>query len=105
MDANALIMNDAKVENVKAMIDFTLDYGTYSQGSSSASIEELKKVEHPLPVGFGEFTQKRKPGTLMPWEEKKKEFPEILGDESIARNAWEKVDQSGYGFCWVNLTW
>ncbi len=29
MDANAIIQNDAKVENLRAMTDFTRDYGTY----------------------------------------------------------------------------
>ena len=31
MDASALILSDAKIENVKAMIEFTLDHGTYSR--------------------------------------------------------------------------
>jgi hypothetical protein len=105
MDANALIMNDAKVENVKAMIDFTLDYGTYSQGSSNATIDEVKTIDHPLPTGFGDLYQRRQPGTIIPWEEKKKEFLDIQGDESIAKRDWEMVDRMGYNFCWVNLTW
>lgn len=29
MDANAIIQNDAKVENIKAMTEFTREYGTY----------------------------------------------------------------------------
>ena len=30
MDSSAIMQNDAKVENVKAMTDFTREYGVYS---------------------------------------------------------------------------
>jgi uroporphyrinogen-III decarboxylase len=29
MDASAIVQNDAKVENMKAMTDFTREYGVY----------------------------------------------------------------------------
>jgi len=29
MDASAIVQNDAKVENIKAMTEFTRDYGVY----------------------------------------------------------------------------
>jgi hypothetical protein len=29
MDAGAIVQQDAKVENVKAMVDFTREYGVY----------------------------------------------------------------------------
>jgi len=29
MDASAIVQNDAKVENIKAMTDFTREYGVY----------------------------------------------------------------------------
>ena len=37
MDASAIVQNDARVENVRAMTDFTREYGVYSSGSSSAA--------------------------------------------------------------------
>ncbi|OGO10930.1 MAG: hypothetical protein A2Z45_09405 [Chloroflexi bacterium RBG_19FT_COMBO_55_16] len=106
MDASALILNDAKIENVKAMIDFTLNYGTYSQsGASLSSLEEIKKISKPAPTEIKYQVQKRKPGVCIPWEEKRNELPEFEGDEDLARKVWEDVDSMGYGFCWVNLTW
>jgi hypothetical protein len=106
MDASALIMNDAKIENVKAMIDFTMDYGTYSQsGASSSSLEETKRISRPAPSGLNYPEQKRKPGVCVPWEVKRQELPGFEGDESLARQVWEEVDSMGYGYCWVNLTW
>jgi hypothetical protein len=106
MDASALIMNDAIIENVQAMIDFTLDYGTYSQsGSPLMSLEEIKNVSRPDPNGLQYPEQKRKPGVCIPWEEKRQELPEFQGDEAAARKVWGDVDSMGYGYCWVNLTW
>jgi hypothetical protein len=106
MDASALIMDDARVENVKALIDFTLDYGTYSQSSSAPrSIEEITGIPRPAPQGIPSGRHGRRPGVLVPWEEKKAELPLLQGDEGLARRTWERVDSLGYTFCWVSLTW
>jgi hypothetical protein len=107
MDASALIMNDAEIDNILAMIEFTRDYGTYSQSSMpSSNKEEIKKVSRPIPTTKVQFKeQKRKPGVCIPWEEKRKELPNIVEKEELAQKAWEEVDSMGYGFCWVNLTW
>ncbi len=106
MDSSALLTNDAKVENVKTMIDFTLDYGTYSQsGRPTVSINDLKKTEKPVPKKLDYHQQKRKPGVCIPWDEKRKELPKIIEREEITQKAWEDVDRLGYNFCWTNLTW
>jgi hypothetical protein len=107
MDASALIMDDARVENVEAMIDFTLEYGTYSQAGAALApdLEDIKRVNRPEPKGIPIPEQKRKPGVCVPWEDKKADLPEIQGDERVVQRAWEKVDGLGYAFLWVNLTW
>ena len=107
MDASALIMNDAKVENVKAMIDFTLDYGVYSQSADRPlSIKETKPVvRFPIKNYHLNLEQKRRPGVCIPWETKREELPRILEKEELAQKVWEEVDSLGYGFLWVNLTW
>ncbi|MBN1837961.1 MAG: hypothetical protein JW820_19035, partial [Spirochaetales bacterium] len=106
MDAAALLLNDAKIENVKAMIDFTLDYGTYSR--TGASTAQPARVKQPDPVRRGRLTrgrQTRPPGVCIPWDEKKKELPTFAAPEDLARKTWEEVDAMGYAFCWINLTW
>jgi len=106
MDASALILNDAKIENVEAMIEFTKDYGTYSQSSAYVShVDQIKKGQKLESKGMPATDQKRFPGVCLPWEEKKLELPEIFGDESIAKQTWEMIDRMGYSFCWTNLTW
>lgn len=107
MDAGALLMNDAKIENVEAMIDFTREYGVYSQDiSSGANLDEIKGARQEIQVpDFNYKGQKRAQGVCVPWEQKRMELPPIVEREELAKNTWELVDSLGYGFLWVNLTW
>jgi len=106
MDASALILNDAKIENVKAMIDFTLDYGTYSRsGANTTKPTKMKRVDQTTAKDISRGKQRREPGVCIPWQEKKKELPRILAREDLAQKAWQEVDALGYSFCWTNLTW
>jgi Uroporphyrinogen decarboxylase (URO-D) len=107
MDANALIMNDAQVENIEAMISFTLDYGVYNGSrTTTSSLEEIKGGSRPAPsTGLHYKEQNRRPGVCIPWEQKREELPRIVEREELTQKVWEEVDSLGYGFCWVNLTW
>ena len=106
MDASALLLNDANIENVEAMINFTLDYGIYSRsGDSNVGLSTVTKINRPESKGLTYKKQKREPGVCIPWEEKRKELPEIEEREELARKTWEVVDNLGYGFCWTNLLW
>lgn len=109
MDASALIMDDARVENVMAMIDYTLDYGTYSQAGTRSAADPARvrgRVSgRPEPKGIPVPEQRRRPGVCVPWEDKVADLPDLQGDERPARSAWERVDGLGYAFLWVNLTW
>jgi hypothetical protein len=44
-----------------------------------------------------------KPGVCIPWQEQRKEYPEIMGDEKIVRKVWEEVDTLGYLYIWACL--
>jgi hypothetical protein len=106
MEANALIMDDARIENIKELINVTRDYGMYDgETSMDRTLDEIKKCDRPqtresvLPVSG------KMPGVCYSWEEKKKDLPEIRGDEERVRQMWEKIDNSGYLFCWTNLIW
>jgi hypothetical protein len=106
MDAGALLLSDAKIENVKAMIDFTLDYGTYSRsGANTAKPAAVRTVPRTAAKDIAHGKQRREPGVCIPWEEKRKELPRISGREELARKTWEEVDALGYSFCWTNLIW
>lgn len=47
---------------------------------------------------------KPKPGELIPWEEKIKEYEQILGDEKILKKAWEEIEVLANRFVWFCLT-
>ena len=46
---------------------------------------------------------KRPPGTCLPWEEKRKEFPQIAGDAELVKRQWEEIDALGYTYIWQVL--
>jgi hypothetical protein len=45
----------------------------------------------------------REPGTCLPWEEKRREIPEVKGDEQLVKRVWEDVDALGYIYIWQCL--
>ena len=103
MDAGAIIQNDAKVENVAAMTEFTREYGVYP--GVRAGVDAPRPVGAPdaslLAKWAGEFVDSTpKPGVCLPWEIKRKEYPRILGDETIVKTAWENIEGFAYTYIW-----
>ena len=46
---------------------------------------------------------KIKPGICIPWEEKRKELPEIQGDEELFKRIWEDNEALAYMYIWQVL--
>lgn len=90
MDASAIMQNDARIENVRAMTEFTREYGVYGSRIEPAT----PAVPEPSPMPGRET--RRKPGVCIPWEDKVKELPRIMGNEDMLRTIWENVDALGY---------
>jgi len=103
MDASAIVQNDAKVENIRAMTDFTREYGVYS--SSSPPSEPSRRFGHPFgKERFSPFTKSRvAPGVCCPWEKKVKELPPISGRPELIRQVWENIDALGNMYIWQVL--
>lgn len=108
MDASAIIQNDAKVENVKAMTEVTREYGDYGTPCWSGVDEILSGVnqnsnetmERDTPMWLRDNTH---PGVCIPWEVKRDEIREIKGDEYIVERIWNMVESHGYNFIWQIL--
>ncbi len=47
--------------------------------------------------------KKLSPGVCIPWEDQKKEYPVIMGDEKIVEKAWEDLDNLAYLYIWFCL--
>jgi len=109
MDASAIIQNDATIENMRVLTDFTREYGVYSDGSSA--LLDLVAQNIPAPgTNFGSnygmgsrINPSNKAGLCIPWEEKRKEIPSINGDEPLVKQIWEDVDSFGNMFIWQCL--
>lgn len=94
MDASAIVQNDARVENVKAMTEATLEHGVYSRGRSALPPD---RPAMPVPVGRPTRTP---PGSVVPWDVAKAEWPPVIGDERVVRDIWAQTDGLAYMFAW-----
>ena len=58
MDAGAIIQNDARVDCIQALTEFTREYGQYN-------VKELRNGKPP-------FENWSYPGVFLPWDEEEK---------------------------------
>ncbi len=101
MDASAIVQNDAKVENIRAMTEFTREYGVYSGAKSEGRRTDREEQESSTETERTRIPEsKTKPGVCTPWEEKLKELPEIQGDAEIVKRIWENNDALANSFIW-----
>jgi hypothetical protein len=98
MDANAIIQNDAQVENVRAMTDFTREYGVYS--GAAYTPETTATVPDVVGMSRQTYTPRVKPGVCIPWEEKAKKLPPISGDRELVQRIWEMNEAWAYTYIW-----
>ena len=103
MDASAIVQNDAKVENMRAMTDFTRDYGVYSQGSSRIAPPKAAPDTPPKQFIPSAADTRRPPGTCVPWEQKSKDLPELQGDVDLTKTIWENLDALANMYVWQML--
>ena len=118
LDASAIIQNDARVENMRAMTEFARDYGVYSSGH--ARLPERAAAERPGPAdeepaptapGLAQRAERPdvrraariRPGVCIPWADKLSELPAISGDGDLLRRVWEDIDALGYMYIWQLL--
>jgi hypothetical protein len=98
MDASAIMQNAAKVENVRAMTEFTREYGVYG----AASAPPPRPLSSPgdgqaLPGSRGTM---KAPGICLPWQEELGKLPPLLGDAELVRRVWEDIDDLAYTYIW-----
>lgn len=100
MDASAIIQSDAKIENLRAMTDATLEYGVYRRPSSPTG-NAYQGESAPTPGIPDWITAARpRPGTCYPFEEKLATMSAILGDREIVRAQWEGIEGLAYLYIW-----
>lgn len=104
MDAGAIIMNDARVENMRAMTEATREYGVYSRGHGAKPQESggpRPLSQEAKPGAFmARRVERRPPGVCIPWADVRPQLPEITGDADLCKDVWEGVDILGYMYIW-----
>jgi len=109
MDASAIMQNDTSVENMRALTDFTREYGVYSSGASqpvSTNPDVTPAPDEVFGEDYGMSTHeagKPKPGVCIPWEKKVKELSALSGDRDMVQRIWEDIDGLGNMFIWQCL--
>lgn len=105
MDASAIVQNDAKVENIRAMTDAARDFGIYSGSTPSIEWPEPNRASRTDAEVDASLRRHgdRRPRVCDPWARKKTELPGLPGDEALARRIWESVDGLGSMFIWQVL--
>jgi hypothetical protein len=97
MDASAIMQNAARVENVRAMTEFTREHGVYSAATGVPTALAVDDGSVSLP---GARETKKAPGVCIPWEEKRSELPPDLANPDLLRRVWEDVDALAYTYIW-----
>jgi len=86
MDASAIMQNDSRVENVRAMTEFTREYGVYNGAASPVSVGgagSAPQTEACTANPESWRKTRRAPGVCVPWDEKLAELPPITGDAGL----------------------
>lgn len=109
LDASAIMQNDTKPENLRALTEAGREFGTYSSAREIAAEDDLRVAPGPDTAecqphtGCSPQGGAVRPGVCVPWEEKLKELPGAKGDMDLARNIWEDLDGYGNMFIWQLL--
>ena len=104
LDASAIIQNDARVENIRAMTDAACEFGVYSRGHATEQLAS-RLADPAQPDRPGAFVSpdggSRPPGACVPWTEVRADIGDICGDETICRDVWNRIDAMGNMFIWT----
>ena len=103
MDASAIMQNDTKPENMRAMIEATHEFGVYD--APDLMDDPLKVTPERVEHGTGFKAERgRQPGVCFSWEERKAELEgPIQGSEELAEMVWKQTDANGAMFIWQML--
>jgi hypothetical protein len=104
MDASAIVQNEGRVENLRAMTDATREYGVYSAGHSQSAAELVAAARPPATKApLVPAPGRKAAGVIVPWEDKRQQLPGITGDENLIRETWEHIDGLANMYIWQVL--
>jgi hypothetical protein len=103
MDANAIVQEDARLENIQAMIDATREFGDYGTDPQDTppvapAADAPYRAEPMTP-----WHTARPPGACFPWAEKRLEIPHIECHDDMVEEIWNNIEGFGHMFIWQIL--
>lgn len=103
MDAGAIMQDDTRSENLRALTEATREYGVFSQGHAPVPIPPLRE-DRPQTGGMTGRPAPRIPaGICTTWDEVRTGQPPIPGDEVLARSVWDRQEGFANMFIWQVL--
>jgi hypothetical protein len=104
MDASAIVQNDARVENMRAMTETTREYGVYSSGGSTSAPVEPHRSSRSDTVAMPTRTNAAvPPGACLPWERQREELATVQDDENLIQEVWDSIDSLANVYIWQIL--
>ena len=100
MDASAIVQNDARVENIRAMTDFTREYGIYSSGmrAQPAPGPQVWRRAFGRPAASvlaGAKAQQDHGAMHRPGGQEREGWPPVKDDEELIRECLEPDRRPG----------
>jgi hypothetical protein len=105
MDASAIIQNDAKVENMKAMVEATREFGVYEDPDEPIDELTVRPTSDFKPIGVIPTGTGRPAGTCITWQEHLQGLncEYVQGNPELAERVWKMVDANGATYIWQML--
>jgi hypothetical protein len=95
MDASAIIQNDASLENLKAMTNAAREFGVYRSPSAPAGRQPAAPLRQTAALPDWVAS-----GVCLPFEERARELPPIIGDSALTKRVWNEIEGLGYLYIW-----
>ena len=105
MDASAIIQNDAKVENMKAMVEATREFGVYDNPDEPLEELVVRPWSEIKPFNVIPSCTGRPAGTCVSWKEHLRDLKceKVQGNPELAERVWNMVDANGAMYIWQML--
>ncbi len=110
MDAGAIMQNDTRPENLRALTEACRELGVYSAGTFKPPTA-LPPADTPESLtarstvaGLEDASVSRiAPGVCFPWADKLRELPELTGNTDLLRDIWNEIEGLANSYIWQLL--
>lgn len=108
LDASAIMQNDTRPENLRALTEAARLFGVYGDTAATPlrdpDAPAFAPAEYAIAGGLPPFPAGRTPpGQCVPWAAKRPEVGPIEGDPDLLERVWNQVDGLGNLFIWQCL--